>query len=229
LISKLAKSALPALIALTGLLYIFVLPSEPEGVRLLFKLIPMALIFVYAWLTSGGIRKRYHVLLLAGICFCAIGDGTLGWFVIGLSAFLVGHLFYMSAFFGRWRFSKLRAATIVPIAGYSAFMGNELVRALTSDAQGHLVAPVLAYVAVISLMAWSALMSGNKYAIAGSLLFVASDSILSWNMFVSDVKYSGALIMLTYYAAQFLIATSLKEAPARSAEAAQAPRSDASA
>lgn len=58
-------------------------------------------------------------------------------------------------------------------------------------------------------MAWSAIMTGNKWAIAGSFLFVLSDSILSWNLFVSDVPQSSLLIMSTYYTAQFLIAHSL--------------------
>ncbi|MNL83390.1 YhhN-like protein [compost metagenome] len=69
------------------------------------------------------------------------------------------------------------------------------------------------YVTVISLMAWSAIMSGNKLAIAGSLLSVVSDSVLSWNMFVSDVTYAGPIIMLTYYSAQYLIARSLQTTP----------------
>ncbi|XID91322.1 lysoplasmalogenase [Paenibacillaceae bacterium WGS1546] len=207
------KYGLPALIALTGLLYIFAIPSEPFGVKLLFKLIPMALIFAYAYFRSSS-RKRYHYIVLGGLAFCAIGDGTLHWFVIGLFAFLVGHLFYLTAFLGRWRFSKLRFASLLPLAAFAALMGSELVRALRLDNQEHLIAPVLAYVVVISLMAWTAVMTGNKAAIFGSLLFLASDAILSWNMFVSDVAYSGPLIMLTYYSAQFLIASSLPASPA---------------
>jgi alkenylglycerophosphocholine/alkenylglycerophosphoethanolamine hydrolase len=208
------SSVLPALIALTGLLYIFAIPSEPEAVKLLFKLIPMALIIAYAYRLSADSRKRYHWLVLTGLFFCAIGDGTLRWFVFGLSAFLVGHLFYLTAFFGRWRFSKLRLATALPIAAFAAVMGSQLVQALTDSGKTDLIVPVLVYVAVISTMGWSAIMTGNRTAIAGSLLFMASDSILSWNMFVSDVPYSGPLIMLTYYSAQFLIAASLREKPA---------------
>ncbi|OXS57579.1 lysoplasmalogenase [Cohnella sp. CIP 111063] len=216
---KSKSSVLPTLIALTGLLYIFAVPSEPEAIKLLFKLIPMALIIAYAYRLSADSRKRYHWLVLAGLFFCAIGDGTLRWFVLGLSAFLVGHLFYLTAFFGRWRFSKLRLATALPIAAFAAVMGSQLVQALTDSGKTDLIVPVLVYVAVISTMGWSAIMTGNRTAIAGSLLFMASDSILSWNMFVSDVPYSGPLIMLTYYSAQFLIATSLREKPAASAGA----------
>ncbi len=214
-----AKFALPALIALTGLLYIFVIPSEPEAVKLLFKVIPMALIIAYAYRLSADSRKRYHWLIMAGLFFCTIGDGTLRWFVVGLSAFLVGHLFYLTAFIGRWRFSKLRFAALLPIAAFAVLMGNELDQALSADGKSSLIAPVVAYVAVICTMGWTAIMTGSRTAIAGSLLFMVSDSILSWNMFVSDIAYSGPLIMLTYYSAQFLIASSLREKPSAAAGA----------
>jgi uncharacterized membrane protein YhhN len=209
---RMKKYGLPSLILFTGLLYIFVIPAEPHGVKLLFKLIPMALIIAYAFFQIPTSSKRYHWVVLAGLFFCMMGDGLLGWFIIGLSAFLVGHLFYMTAFFGRWRFSLLRFATVLPIAAYAVFMSNRLVEALTNDGQTQFIIPVLVYVTVISLMAWSAIMSGNKLAIAGSLLFVVSDSVLSWNMFVSDVTYAGPIIMLTYYSAQYLIARSLQTA-----------------
>ncbi|CDN45541.1 Lysoplasmalogenase [Paenibacillus sp. P22] len=213
---SMSSALLPVLIVMMGLIYIFVIPSDPEGVKIVFKLIPMALILLYAYLGSFGGRRRYPALVLSGLLFCAVGDGTLRWFVVGLSAFLIGHLFYMSAFFGRWRFSRLRFATIVPIAVFAFLMGSKLISTLAADGKTELIVPVAAYVAVISLMAWSAIMSGNRLAIAGSLLFMLSDSILSWNMFVSDVAYSGYWIMLTYYAAQFLIAGSLRPGSGKS-------------
>lgn len=79
-----------------------------------------------------------------------------------------------------------------------------------------LVISVIAYVIVISLMAWTAIMIGNKWDIVESLFFVLSDSILVWNMFVSDVPQSSFFIMFTYYSAQFLIAHSLGNKKRRS-------------
>ena len=203
------KTGLPLLILMMSILYIFVIPSEPMPVNLLFKLIPMWLIIGYAYLRFPSVKTKTHWLMLAGLFFCMLGDGLLIWFVVGLSAFLIGHLFYMSAFFTRWQFSPLRLASILPIAIYSFIMGRELVTALQNDGNNGLVIPVIAYIIVISLMLWSAVMTANKSAMAGSLLFVISDSILSWNMFVSDIAYSNVLIMTTYYAAQFLIARSI--------------------
>ncbi|WP_054954686.1 lysoplasmalogenase [Paenibacillus dakarensis] len=203
------KYILPLLILLMSILYIFFIPSDPMEVKLLFKLIPMWLMIGYAFLQVSHSRTRTHYLILAGLFFCMLGDGLLIWFVVGLSAFLIGHLFYMAGFFSQWRFSIIRFLSIVPIGVYSFIMGSKLVNALEASGDDALILPVMAYITVISLMLWSAVMTRNPWAIVGSTLFVISDSILSWNMFISDVPYSGILIMTTYYSAQFLIARSL--------------------
>lgn len=203
------KFGLPALVLATSILYIWFVPSEPEAVKLLFKLIPMWLILIYAYLgmRSQTAKEPSHWLTLAGLFFCMIGDGTLRWFVVGLSMFLIGHLFYIAAFIRHRKMTRARVAAILPIALYAGYFGWQLVDALRQDGDTALIAPVLLYVTVIGIMAWSAILSGNRYAIAGSLLFLASDTILSWNMFVSDIAHSGVWIMTTYYGAQFLIAT----------------------
>lgn len=199
-------TVLPWLILLMSALYIFIIPEDPHGVKLLFKIIPMLLIITYTFLHIPQKSKRLHWATLIGLVFCMCGDGLLDWFVVGLSAFLIGHLCYMTGFFSEWRFSAWRFATIVPIAGYAAYMGTQLVQALQDDNDTGLIIPVIAYISVIALMAWSAIMTGRLWATIGSLLFLASDSILSWNLFVSDITYSGVLIMTTYYAAQYCIA-----------------------
>jgi len=201
---------LPVLILLTGLLYIFIIPDNPHAVKILFKLIPMLLIICYAYLQFPSKKSMTPWIILIGLCFCMFGDGLLRWFVVGLSAFLIGHLFYLTGFLRRWHFSKARLAMIVPLALYAFIISREIVAALLRDGNNALVIPVLLYITVISCMAWAAIMTGNKWAIIGSLLFVVSDSILSWNMFVSTVPFSGPLIMTTYYTAQFLIARSIR-------------------
>ena len=200
---------LPLIILIMSLLYVFFIPSEPLVMKLLFKLIPMWLIILFAYRQFPPHRSRIHYLLLTGLFFCMIGDGTLIWFVVGLSAFLIGHLFYTAGFVGQWRYSALSLLSIVPIAGYSVWMGIQLVSSLKSNGEQALIIPVIAYIAVISFMLWTAIMTGNRYAMVGSLLFVISDSILSWNMFVADIRFSNVWIMTTYYAAQFLIASSI--------------------
>ncbi|GGH12877.1 lysoplasmalogenase [Paenibacillus segetis] len=197
------KRWLPAAILVMGLVYIF------GSSALIFKLIPMWLILIYAYLQKPSVKDRYSLITIVGLFFCMLGDGLLQWFMIGLSAFLMGHLFYTAAFITRWRFSWLRFLMIIPVLIFGGFMGYQLYHALIDTGDGGLVIPVFIYLIAISLMGWFSIMTGNKWAMLGSILFITSDSILSWNMFVSDVAYSGPIIMLTYYTAQFLISRSI--------------------
>ncbi|MFF2092346.1 lysoplasmalogenase [Paenibacillus sp. NPDC058174] len=204
------KLIMPCLILCMSVVYIWIIPEDPLAVKLLFKLIPMWLIIAYTYLQSPQQRKRSHWLLLSGLFFCMLGDGLLVWFIVGLTAFLIGHLFYLFAFLNVWRYSMLRLLTIIPLTLYAVFMASRLLPAVKAGGDDALVIPVLVYLIVISLMCWAAIMTGSKLAMGGSVLFVISDSVLAWNMFVSDVTYSSICIMATYYGAQFLIARSAK-------------------
>jgi uncharacterized membrane protein YhhN len=50
---------------------------------------------------------------------------------------------------------------------------------------------------------------GALSAALGALLFVASDSLLAFNRFVGKFAAASALVLGTYYAAQWLIALSV--------------------
>nr|WP_280525606.1 lysoplasmalogenase [Neobacillus mesonae] len=148
-----------------------------------------------------------HRLIIIGLFFCMLGDGFIAVsFVAGLSAFLIGHLFYLSGFLKSSSISRRRMAAILPMAFYSFIIGRQLIASLLAEGNDTLVVPVIAYILTIALMAISALLTGNIFAAAGSILFVISDSILSWNMFISSIAFSDVFIMTTYYFAQFLIA-----------------------
>lgn len=214
----------PFLIGLMAFLYIFIIPPEPLAVKITFKLIPMALIIIYAFRNLQSSPAPAMRLVITGLFFCVLGDGFIAVsFVAGLGAFLVGHLFYLSGFLKLSQKTKHRFAAIIPIGLYSLIIGSRLIASLTENGEQALIGPVIAYMLVISIMALSAILTGNRLAIAGSLLFVISDSILSWNMFVTDIVYLDVLIMTTYYAAQFMIASSLASfgSPAVIPDAAQ--------
>lgn len=203
------KPLLPVLILIVSIIYIFLIPSEPFWLKLTVKLIPMVLIFVYAYQRLPKEKLIIHWLILTGLIFCSIGDATLHWFIIGLSAFLIGHLFYIAAFFTQCQFSLYQALVILPLGIYGFLMGSRMIQALQDNGDTALIMPVLFYITAIIVMAWCAIMTGNRWLIIGSLLFVVSDSVLAWNMFVAPVKYSHFLIMSTYYSAQFFIAHSV--------------------
>lgn len=200
---------LPIMILTMSLLYLFIVPDEPYTFKLFFKLIPMLIIIYYAFRLLPKSKSSTHWLIIAGLLFSIVGDATLHWFLIGLTAFFIGHVFYTIGFLTRATFSKLRALAFIPIIIYGVLIGIQLVPALAASGDQALILPVVTYLVIISLMFWSAIMTGNKFAIFGSLLFVISDSLLSWHMFVGTIGMAEPLIMISYYGAQFLIATSL--------------------
>lgn len=206
---KMVLYRLPIIILTMSLVYIFIVPNEPFMFKLFFKLLPMGMIIYYAFKLSPKNKNAVHWLILAGLCFSIIGDGTLHWFIIGLTAFFIAHIFYCIGFLSKAEFTKLRVIAMLPIIIYSIIFATRLVPALEKSGDSELILPVVAYIIIISLMLWSAILTGNKFAAFGSLLFVISDSILAWNMFVEPIGIAQTLIMIFYYGGQYLIATSI--------------------
>jgi len=200
---------LPILILTMSLLYIFIVPDEPFLFSLFFKLIPMGMIIYYAFQQLPKDKKIVHWLIITGLFFSAVGDATLHWFLIGLSAFFLAHVFYTIGFFKKAVFTKVHIAACIPIIIYGLVFAMQLIPALLDSNDQVLILPVTGYIIIISLMLWAAILTGNRYAASGSLLFVLSDSILAWSMFIGPVGIAEPLIMIFYYGGQFLIATSL--------------------
>ncbi|WP_245832925.1 lysoplasmalogenase [Oceanobacillus timonensis] len=200
---------LPILILTTGFVYIFISPSEPLTFSIFFKVIPMVLILIYAFEQSLPRREAVHYWIIGGITFCLIGDATLHWFFVGWTAFFIGHVFYTVGFLKQWRFSWLKSLSVIPLLLFAIWIGYRLVNNLQADGETAYMILVIAYTVIIVLMSFSAIMTGNRWAILGSILFIISDSILAWNTFITGFTGAQEAIMLTYYGAQFLIAHSL--------------------
>jgi uncharacterized membrane protein YhhN len=205
-------AALSFLIVASALLTI---RAEYRGARLhvyAFKPLTVVLIILVALQTKHATTQQYKSLIVAGLLCSLVGDVFLMWprdrFAAGLVSFLVAHLFYIAAFapgVGAWGVWWAAALSV-----YGALMLWLLWRGF-----GKLKAAVVVYVASILLMAWAALSrwsgagaEGGACAAAGALLFVASDSALAWNRFKGEFEGAQALILSTYFAAQWLIAVS---------------------
>ena len=82
---------------------------------------------------------------------------------------------------------------------------------------GALRIPVVVYVAVISTMAWQAIARwrhlrtlDTKLAALGAMSFVVSDAALAIGRFRSEFPASAALVLGTYWLAQWCIARSVQ-------------------
>lgn len=191
-----------------GLYYVFLFDTIPSETKMVFKLIPMVLIILFAFLTRVR-TARYYALVCVGLLFCAIGDYTLQWFIIGLTSFLIGHIFYIAAFSE----GKERVPTSIKIVllFYGASMAIWMCSTLFSQGETVLAIAVFAYIGVILTMGWMSFKTGALFAKIGALSFIASDSILAINKFIMDVPYDHELIMFTYYGAQIFIALSVTQ------------------
>lgn len=196
------------LIAIMGITYIFFIPDDPVSTKIMFKLIPMLLILVFAFLQSAGELKKYKMLIMTGLFICMLADGLIYWFIIGLITFLIGHIWYIIAF------RHIKASTIpkwgaVLLITYGIAMAIWIAGTLWNRGETILVFAVILYMVVILLMGWNAIQTANKFAITGAILFIFSDSILAINRFIVDIPFSDTFIMIPYYGAQLLFASSI--------------------
>ena len=168
----------------------------------------------------------YTALVIVGLLFSLAGDVLLIFpssraFMVGLIAFLCAHLVYIAAFvhlqisreLGSNKAAELLAAIVLAViaAGVYSALRPKL---------GKMRLPVMAYMAVISVMAHRALAVAFVYQgsaqmpvliVAGALLFYLSDAILAIDRFRLDgqMPHGHVWNLSSYYAGQLLLALSV--------------------
>lgn len=191
----------------------------------LLKTLTTLLVIVHA-ARRGHPRTSFTLALRAGLLLSLVGDVALLWpqagFVPGLLAFLLAHLAYLVAFS---RAVPLGAKPLAFVA-YAA-LAAAMLALLWPGVPADLRAPVVAYVLGLAAMAaqtasvWGVArqrgVAATELALArraalGGLLFLCSDALLAFNRFHTPLPAAGLLVLGSYWAAQWLIASSL---PAR--------------
>ena len=162
--------------------------------------------------------RQVGLLVTAQLLGCT-GDVLLilpgfAFFIAGIAAFLVGHLFYMTLFGGQsWKGLTVWQWAISVFAMAAIVLG--VVKAI--GIEGPLFWPMLVYGFFLMLLVFSALAGvlrmprGNRATwwilLAGALLFTFSDSCLAMGTFgVMNFSLLNFVIMITYLAAQSLLA-----------------------
>lgn len=196
------------LIAVMGIVYIFFIPADPVSTKIVFKLIPILLILLFAFIQQAGESQKYKMLIMVGLFICMLADGLIYWFIIGLITFLIGHVWYIFAF-RHIKVAVIPKWGVVLLIAYGIAMSIWIAGTLLTKGETVLAFAVILYIVVILLMGWNAFQTANKFAIIGAILFIFSDSILAINKFIFDITFSDELIMISYYTAQFLFAFSI--------------------
>ncbi len=190
---------------------------------------PLMMVILSSWFFFNSRRygDRFTLFVQAGLFFSLIGDIALMFqhldeffFLIGLSAFLIAHLCYCIAFIhnisevggddGLAVGFGISAAIVLFAVLYSWRLVPQLDEGLSI--------PVISYIVIISAMA---ILAGFRWmrtfprsfwmVMIGAILFMASDSLLAANRFIRPLEWSPVVIILTYAAAQFLIAAGALE------------------
>jgi len=191
--------------------------TEGRLTRLIVK-VALSSLFIVAAVTQLHPRPDYYTWLLIGLAFCLIGDGLLAVpaqraFKAGLFAFLGGHVFYIAAFgaltpVSQWLGVQTLLVVVVSIVAFIWLRAHV----------GSMLAPVVLYLVVISVMTiaalsvWRAHSAGGSGAImvgAGAVCFYVSDLFVARDRFVRNEFLNRVVGLPLYYGGQFLLAFSV--------------------
>ena len=199
---------------LPGLLYCE--KNEIQKAKLAVKTV-LSCLFIFALVVQSHPLPPYFRFLLIGMLCCLGGDVFLAlpqpkMFLYGLVSFLLGHLFYVGAFFytagvNRW----------TGIGFAISLLASGVVLLWLRPHLGEMRNAVICYIVVISLMAvgaWSMLgaahlnPSGRILAFVGALAFYVSDVFVARQRFIKTEFFNRLIGLSLYYGGQFMLAFS---------------------
>lgn len=155
------------------------------------------------WLT---LRERTPPLLIAALVLATVGDVGLEYdatFLVGMAGFFAMQVCYSIGFLrlGAWPGVRERW----PIAaGYLVFW--VVANVILGPRLGDLQVPIAVYSLALCLMAIISAGLGLRTGLGG-LLFLVSDMLIGLDLAELDFAGRGLIVMVTYLAAQYLLAT----------------------
>jgi uncharacterized membrane protein YhhN len=202
-------------------------PLELELLHLVCK--PLIMIFLGAYYFSSVEREHRSTAVVVAVIFSLAGDVLLmlqssneQFFIFGLAAFLVAHIFYIFAYRQHRTDShpdELQGVQRIRLAFPIVLAGSGLVFVLY-PVLGELKVPVVLYAIVIVTMVLNALFRYGRTAtksfwmvFVGAVLFMISDSMIAINKFLSPISGANFLVMTTYVVAQYMIVEGLLKHP----------------
>jgi uncharacterized membrane protein YhhN len=164
--------------------------------------------------SMGAFDSAYGITVFVALVVCWLGDLLLipkasSSFLLGLVAFLAGHLAFLVAFAGRGLDPVAAGLATLGLLFPAVAIGRWLWPHLPRRMKG----PVVAYISVISIMAAAALATEvhrpNGLIVAGAVSFFLSDLFVARGRFVREGFSNRAAGLPLYYLAQVLLALSI--------------------
>ena len=195
---------------------LFAVYSGNETIRYASKTLLMPLLVVYFVLKTKSFIHSLKKWMILALVFSWTGDIFLlfeysnsNYFIFGLIAFLVAHVFYI-VLFDKIRIQEQFKQSLLPLLPIAVYY--ILLITLLQPKLGAMQKPVSIYGLVISIMLSFAAdlwrLKDRRTAfliISGAILFITSDSLLAINKFHKQFEYAGLAVMFTYGIAQLLI------------------------
>jgi len=181
---------------------------------------PTVILFLIGWLWQATHFQGFSAWFGMALLFSLLGDILLifppSFFLAGLAAFLMGHVFYSAGFLSEIRlvFPGLLAVGLLTLIMMISAVRFTLTALQHRTVSKGIQAGVAVYTVVIHLMLFSALStlwqprwlsSGALLVSTGALLFGFSDGLLAYDRFIKKVPRAHTWIMMTYHLAQILI------------------------
>lgn len=200
-------------IIVCALLHLYGAYTERKWLFYIFKPMTTLSIALLCWYLAPEIND-YVWLILLGLLLSTLGDIFLmlpkDRFIPGLVSFLIAHVIYIFAFSKHINVTYTWALILPLILIAMTYL------TLLWSSLADMKIPVFVYMSVIVIMAW---VSGERYfgldnsaslyAFAGALVFLFSDATLAFDRFKKQFHSAYAVIIVSYYVAQYLIALSV--------------------
>lgn len=203
----------PALLVVAGLVAIAdwrAVWRRPASVENLLKPAVLVLLIAAA-LALDPVDSTQRAWFVVGLVLSLAGDVLLlpaiDRFVAGLASFLLAHVAFIAGFAVAGR-GDTRAIGVVAVLALLTPVAVRVMGAVRSY-ERELLAPVLAYITVISMMVAAAYLHGEGVGIVGAIAFASSDSTLALDRFVQHRRWMPVVVMVTYHVAQGLLVVSL--------------------
>ncbi|MBQ7855641.1 MAG: lysoplasmalogenase [Alistipes sp.] len=169
------------------------------------KTLPLSVLTLLTWLAGG----RKLPIMPAAFLFSALGDlaGEHRNFILQVGMFAVAHLLFIAHFSRRMRFDGVAYAGVAAVGVVATTLGLIILPRIALPVEQYACS---LYIILIGAMAISATAQQSRYRwwyVVAALLFLFSDSCIAWNRYVERVPHAGALIMTTYFAAQYIFAS----------------------
>jgi uncharacterized membrane protein YhhN len=166
--------------------------------------------------STQGFSSPLKKWVIPALAFSWLGDVLLmfepmnpNYFIFGLIAFLISHVFYI-ILFDQVRVREHFKQSLLPLFPIAVYY--ILLITLLQPNLGAMQKPVRIYGLIISIMLSFAAdlwrlkdKLASFFIISGALLFITSDSLLAINKFYKQFEFAGIAVMLTYGIAQLLI------------------------